>query len=92
MAGGFGIYPQWMRDLAESHFTNLEIFSFDNSVIYSHEAWRGRILASAGVKASLSTTETELSDAELAKMLHEQFPTDPLSVPHRIWVATGVRP
>ncbi|MCA8867762.1 MAG: class I SAM-dependent methyltransferase [Rhodobacteraceae bacterium] len=92
MAGGFGIYPQWMRDLTEADFTNLETFSFDASVTYSHEAWRGRIRASAGVKASLSSTETELFDDELAKLLRDRFPADPLSVPHRVWVATGTRP
>ncbi|MCQ0090235.1 class I SAM-dependent methyltransferase [Roseovarius sp. M141] len=92
MAGGFGIYPQWMRDLAEAQFTNLESFSFDTSVTYSHEAWRGRIRASAGVKASLPEAETKLFDADLSKLLRERFPTDPLSVPHRIWVATGSRP
>jgi SAM-dependent methyltransferase len=92
MAGGFGIYPQWMRDLAEAKFTNLESFSFDTSVTYSHEAWRGRIRASAGVKASLSQAETELFDDTLSKLLRERFSTDPLSVPHRVWVATGTRP
>jgi len=92
MAGGFGIYPQWMRDLTEASFTNLESFSFDTCVAYSHEAWRGRIRASAGVKASLSSSETELFDAELSKLLSERFAVEPLSVPHRVWVATGLKP
>lgn len=89
MAGGSGIYPQWMRDLAEAFFTELESFSFDTSVTYSHEAWRGRIRASAGVRASLSTNETEEFDKELSELLVERFPNDPLPVPHRVWVATG---
>lgn len=92
MSGGFGIYPQWMRDLAEASFIDLESFSFDMSVTYDHEAWRGRIRASAGVKASLSETETEQFDHALSELLRGRFPDNPLSVPHRVWMATGTKP
>ena len=49
--GGLGIHPQWPRDMAVAGFKNIETFSFDLDAIYTHEAWRGRIRASAGVGA-----------------------------------------
>ena len=48
-----GLYPPWLADVAEGGFERLETFSFDTEVTYSHEAWRGRMRASAGVGASL---------------------------------------
>ena len=92
LARGAGIYPAWLRDLGEATFTQLETFSFDLPVSYSHEAWRGRIRASAGVKASLETEEIIRFDAALAGLLRKRFPSDPLNIPHRVWVATGVKP
>lgn len=50
---------------------------------YTHEAWRGRIRASAGVAASLSPEKVTRFDAELEQLLRERFPTDPLAVHHR---------
>lgn len=91
MGGGNGIYPAWLRDLAEADFVKLETFSFDIAVSYSHEAWRGRVRASAGVKASLDHEEIERFDATLSSVLRERYPADPLSIPHRVWVATGVK-
>jgi SAM-dependent methyltransferase len=75
LSGGLGIYPLWTLDVAEAGFTGLETFSFDVEVPYSHDAWRGRIRASAGVAASLPP------DAILAR----DFPSQPLAVPHRVW-------
>lgn len=90
MAGGNGIYPQWLQDIAEAGFTQVETFSFDLPVYYSHEAWRGRIRASAGVKASLSPEQTEQFDRDLAELLLNNFPQDPLAIPHRVWAVTAV--
>lgn len=89
MGGGSGIYPQWLQDLAEAGFSTIETFSFDLPVYYSHEAWRGRIRASAGVKASLSAEETVRFDNELSQILLKDFPEDPLAIPHRVWAVTA---
>lgn len=91
MGGGTGLYPQWLMDLATGGFDRIETFSFDVEQPYSHEAWRGRIRASAGVKASLDQAAIERFDRALAEMLSAQFPDDTLLVPHRIWVASGVQ-
>jgi SAM-dependent methyltransferase len=90
--GGLGMYPQWPRDMAIAGFRNLETFSFDIDTIYTHEAWRGRIRASAGVGASLSPEQVAAFDEELRAMLTERFPADPIPVMHRVWTALGVAP
>ncbi|MCH8845098.1 MAG: class I SAM-dependent methyltransferase, partial [SAR324 cluster bacterium] len=89
---GAGIYPKWYADLSIAGFTALESFTFDEAAIYSNEAWRGRVRASAGVAASLSKEEVERFDRDLADVLRERFPQDPLSVPHRVFAIIGTRP
>jgi SAM-dependent methyltransferase len=85
MGGGTGLYPAWLSDVAIAGFHNIETFSFDTPVHYTHAAWRGRLRASAGVAASLSPAQVEQFDTELEHLLAEQFPTDPLDVPHRVF-------
>jgi SAM-dependent methyltransferase len=92
LGGGLGIYPQWLRDLADGGYRGIESFSFDLEVPYTHEAWRGRIRASAGVGASLSPERIAEFDADLAVTLLERYPADPMKVPHRVFVAIGVAP
>ncbi len=41
--------------LSEADFKGVETWTFDEELIYSHEAWRGRIRASASVAGSLDT-------------------------------------
>jgi SAM-dependent methyltransferase len=91
MGGGTGLYPQWLVDLGNGGFDTLETFSMDVAQPYTHEAWRGRIRASAGVKASLDDGAIDRFDRALAEVLATGFPVDPLLVPHRVWVASGVR-
>ncbi len=90
MGGGWGIHPLWPRDLAIAGFKNIETFSFDLDAIYTHEAWRGRIRASAGVGASLSPEAVAAFDDELRAMLAERYPEDPMRVMHRVFAAYGV--
>lgn len=90
--GGSGLYPRWLRDAAEAGFAGIETFSRDVVVPYGHEAWRGRIRASAGVGGSLSPAEVDRFDAELAQLLTRDFPETPLDVPHRLWAMLGQKP
>ena len=80
-----GIYPPWLTDAAEGGFEALETFSFDVDVSYSHEAWRGRIRASAGIGASLPAEAVAQFDLELDAALKAGWPREPLLVPHRVW-------
>lgn len=84
-AGTTGLYPAWLADVAEAGFEGLETFSLDVPATYSHEAWRGRVRASAGVGASLAPEAVARFDAEHAALLAERFPREPLTVPHRLW-------
>jgi SAM-dependent methyltransferase len=92
MAGGTGLYPAWLTDLAHAGFSCIETFSFDQEVPYGHAGWRGRIRASAGVAASLAPDAVRRFDEELAALLRSDFSDQPLQVPHRVWAAIGTRP
>lgn len=83
--GGSGIHPHWLADVAEAGYGEIESFSYDLDVAYGHEAWRGRIRASAGVGASLPTDKVAAFDAALARLLAERFPQAELAAPHRVF-------
>jgi SAM-dependent methyltransferase len=88
LAGGLGIHPAYARDAAAAGFCDIECFSFDVFQPYSHQAWRGRIRASAGIAASLGPEQVARFDEELREMLARRFPEapppeDPMRVHHR---------
>jgi SAM-dependent methyltransferase len=89
--GGTGMYPQWLTDLEEAGFADLDTFSFDIHVPYSPDAWRGRIRASAGVGASLPTEAVGRFDGDLARVLRDRFSSFDLRVPHRVFAALGTK-
>lgn len=89
MNGGTGLHPGSLADVAVAGFTDIETFSFDLGVPYSHEAWRGRIRASAGVAASLPPDKVAEFDGDLDRLLKRDYPEDPLSVLHRVWALTS---
>ena len=91
-AGGLGVHPQWLRDLGEAGFRALESFSYDVAVPYTHEAWRGRIRASAGVGASLSPDQVHAFDEALAQLLAARYPSPVLEVPHRVFAVIACAP
>ncbi len=91
-AGMTGMHPHFAADLSVAGFVGLESFSFDLDLVYSHEGWRGRIRASAGVGASLEPDRVEAFDAELAALLAERFPADPQPVHHRVWALVAHQP
>lgn len=92
LGGGSGLYPAWLTDVREAGFHDVRTFSFDLDVPYSHLDWRGRIRASAGVGASLDPAAVERFDAELAALLAERHPQEPMAVPHCVWVLSAVAP
>ena len=92
MGGGTGLYPQWTVHVGEAGYEDIETFSYEEPATYSHEGWRGRIRASAGVGASLPPGLVAAFDQELAAMLKERFPESSLAVPHRVWALVCRRP
>jgi SAM-dependent methyltransferase len=91
-AGTNGIHPQWLRDLGESGYCELETFSYDVEIPYTPEDWRGRIRASSGVGASLSTAQVEDFDHDLAQILELHFPGEVLCIPHRVFAVIACPP
>jgi hypothetical protein len=89
---GSGLYPAWLKDVAEAGFIDLRTWSFDVDVPYSHADWRGRIRASAGVGATLDEARVKRFDTELATMLAAHHALEPMAVPHRVWTLSAVAP
>jgi SAM-dependent methyltransferase len=89
--GGTGMYPWWLADLSAAGFADIETFTYDVDVAYSPQAWRGRVRASAAIAASLEPAQVVAFDVELAALLGERFPQDPLLVPHRVFAVVGKR-
>jgi len=79
-----GFRFEWAEDLSITGFTIADRFEFDVMVPYTHEAWCGRIRASAGVSASLDRAAVDAFNHEHADLLRTQFPQQPLAVPHRV--------
>jgi SAM-dependent methyltransferase len=91
IGGAPGIYPRWPRDASIAGFRDIETFSFDVMTPYSHEGWRGRIRASAGIAAQLPPDRVEIFDHELARLLADRFPEDPMAVHHRTFAMVARR-
>ena len=78
-----------LNDATESS-TNIS-FSFDWDIPYSHEGWRGRVRASAGVAAKLNNDEVKDFDEKFKVELEKHFPQKTLYVPHRIFAVIGTK-
>lgn len=92
MGGGTGIYPQWLRDVGEAGFLEIESFSFDSTVTFTHAAWIGRIRASSGVGASMSPDVLEKFEHDLEQILLTHFPSETWAVPHRVFALVCANP
>jgi len=92
LGGGNGLHAAWFEDVIAAGFEGVETRSFDIDAPYSHEDWRGRVRASAGIAASLPPAAVASFDAEHASLLARDFPGEPLSVLHRTWWLTCIAP
>ena len=92
LGGGMGLYPQWLRDLGEAGFREIETLSYDLDAPYTPEAWRGRVRASAGIGGTLSKQQVADFDRALESALAERFPGAVLGVPHRVFALVARPP
>ena len=92
LGGSDGRYPGWRAELEAAKFSEIDGFEYDIEITYSHESWRGRIRASAGVGGTLAADAVARFDDDLAALLADEFSEDPLTVPHRVWAMTAVAP
>jgi SAM-dependent methyltransferase len=86
---GSGMYPAWSDDMRLAGFQDIAFAGFDYDTVYSQEAWRGRIRASAGIGGAMAPAAVARFDAEHAALLRDRFPDDPLRVPHRVFAIWG---
>lgn len=82
--GGLAENPHWRDELAAAGFGDLHGFAFDTVVPFTHEAWRGRMRSASGIGATLTPDRINAFDADLARLLHDRFPDQPLQIPHRV--------
>jgi SAM-dependent methyltransferase len=91
-AKGTGMYPHWLADLGNAGFLELETFSFDVDVAYTHESWIGRLRASAPIAGTLRRGGVDAFCEEMLALLHARFAHEPLQIPHRVWALTARTP
>ena len=84
-----GLKPGFVGDLRAAGVRSIESFSVDFDIPYTHESWRGRMRASAGVSGSLSPQQVRAFDAELGQMLARDFPQQPMPVAHCLFAVFG---
>lgn len=92
MAGSSGMYPAWSLDAAGAGFADIETFSFDLVIPFTHQGWRGRMRSCNGVGASLPPASVAAFDEALAQLLADRFPREPLVIPHRWWALVARAP
>lgn len=90
-AGWRGVHPEQVQAIDYGGFEQVESFSYDVAVTFSHQAWRGRIRTCNGVGSALDAPAVELFDTDLAQLLADEFPGE-LSIPHRLFATSGVKP
>lgn len=83
-------WPSWLDDLIAAGFRQIESFSYEVELPYSHLAFRGRVRASRGVAPTMSAERVAEFDREMESLLAQRFPTEPLMVPHRVFAVIAV--
>jgi ubiquinone/menaquinone biosynthesis C-methylase UbiE len=84
-----GLYPEFLPALSAAGFQMLETSSFDVEIPYCQETWVGRIAASKGVGASLTTQKTEEFCKALTEITKPYFNGGPVLIPHRVFLLTA---
>ncbi len=92
MGGGNGLHPEFVSDLENGGFEGVRSDHVQADALYTKEAWRGRIRASAGIGASLTPEEVTIFDQELEEALDRFSRSDRISAPHVVYAAVGRKP
>ncbi len=92
MGRGNGLHPEFVADLKYGGFEDVLSDFRPIDTVYTKDAWRGRIRASAGIGASLDPDEIAAFDVEHAALLDRLSPSDSLPVPHMVFAAVGRTP
>lgn len=83
-------WPFWVDDLIAAGFRNVECFSYEDTLPFSHFAFRGRVRSSWAVGPTMSAERVAEFDREMGSILERRFPNQPMMVPHRVFAVTAV--
>ena len=92
MGGGDGMHPRFISDLKSAGFVDIKSDFQMIDARYTKEAWRGRVRASAGIGASLTSEQVSAFEAEHRHALDAYTSDDPIAVPHALYVVVGTKP
>jgi SAM-dependent methyltransferase len=90
--GGTFLYPTWTRDLVQAGFTTWEAFAFTCDLTYTHDGWKGRVRASAGVAPVMDAATLARFDADMDAMLADRLGTaESFPVGHKVFALVATR-
>lgn len=79
---GFQEYDYHFPDWAQDRFVNEAVISYEEALVFTKEAWLGRVLTCRGVGASLPPEKVREFEAEYRRVLEKY--AEPLYLKHRI--------
>ena len=82
--GGFQRFDYAFPDWAKGRFTSESVESYDTTLIFTKEAWLGRVLSCRGVGASLAPEDVARFEKEYLSILQER--PEPLQLKHQIHI------
>lgn len=89
-ANSAGINGQVLRDVQRAGFDEIESFTFDASIDFTKEQWRGFIRSTSPIGPSMTPVELKRFDTDHAALL-ETYPAI-LPIPHRLFAAVCRKP
>jgi SAM-dependent methyltransferase len=89
-AGHDGRHPWCLHDLVGAGMRHVTTFDFVLPIVFTHEEWRGRFRAHAGV-VTLPDEGMAAFDAELAALLADRF-QEPVVSEHRVYGIVAEKP
>jgi ubiquinone/menaquinone biosynthesis C-methylase UbiE len=93
MAGWTGIYEKHIELMPQQPMRLVEQFCYDHQQPFTHEQWRGRIRTCNGVGSGpLTDRQVNDFDRDLAALLEQEFPAEPLHIEHRVWAVITRKP
>ncbi|MEM7745566.1 MAG: class I SAM-dependent methyltransferase [Pseudomonadota bacterium] len=84
-------YPEWLLELHMEGFADFRILGFPARLLYTHEEWVGRMVASAWIGPKLSPAEITAFRTDFTARLAGRHP-DPMEVDHRVFAVVLKRP
>ena len=82
--GGFRRFDYTFPDWAKGRFTSEAVESYDTTLIFTKEAWLGRVLSCRGVGASLAPEDVARFEQEYRSILQKY--SEPLQLKHQIHI------